>query len=78
MTSKEMEIAERKMVLKLLLALAQQREGEDVKLTPCGSLESIESGLTIEKYEGQTTYMLWYNVKKNTHAIKIDCHLKAE
>lgn len=70
---------EESMVLKLLMALASMREGEDVKLEPCYQFETVEEGFTVnDLFEGKINYMLYYNVGVDTHAVSIDTELKAE
>ena len=78
MTKQEMQKVENVMILTLLLALAEQREGKG-KITPCGNCASIADGLTTEHLdEGRVIYMLWYNVGPDTHAVRIVTDTKAE
>lgn len=66
------------MVLGLLVALAEEREGLD-RITPCGNCKTVEDGLTIEDMgNGKKVYMLWYNVGPDTHAARIVTETRAE
>lgn len=78
MTRQQMLEAEDKMILGLLIELAKQREGAS-RITPCGKLDVVSDGLTIEDMgEGKKIYMLWYNVGPDTHAVRIATDSKAE
>lgn len=78
MTKLEMEEIENGMILKLLLALVESREGKD-KATPCGKCKTLEDGLTVaDMGDGRVIYMLWYNVGPDTHAVRLVTDTKAE
>jgi hypothetical protein len=79
MTKEQIGQVEKGMILRLLIALARQREGEAVELTPCGTGKSIEDGFSINEVgNGSKVYVLWYNVGVDTHAVRLLTDLKAE
>jgi hypothetical protein len=69
-----MRTEERETIVSILKGMLKLREG-NTAVTPCGNCRTVEEGVTMDELDGKMHCMLWYNVGKDTKAVKVELEI---